>query len=94
MKDGVVIINCARGGVVDEKALLEALESGKVAAAALDVFTEEPPGEALRALLHHPRVSVSPHIGGSTVEAQDRVGSEIAARVNKALKSDGHSAEE
>jgi D-3-phosphoglycerate dehydrogenase len=89
MKDGVVIINCARGGVVDEKALLEALESGKVRAAALDVFSEEPPGEALKALMHHPRVSVSPHIGGSTVEAQDRVGSEIAIKVNKALSADG-----
>jgi D-3-phosphoglycerate dehydrogenase len=94
MKDGVVIVNCARGGVVDEKALLEALESGKVGAAALDVFSEEPPGEALKALIHHPRVSVSPHIGGSTVEAQDRVGSEIAMKVNKALKADGQEHEE
>ncbi len=94
MKDGVVIVNCARGGVVDEKALLEALESGKVGAAALDVFSEEPPGEALRALIHHPRVSVSPHIGGSTVEAQDRVGSEIAMKVNKAFKPESHEHEE
>jgi D-3-phosphoglycerate dehydrogenase len=94
MKDGVVIVNCARGGVVDEKALLEALESGKVGAAALDVFSEEPPGEALKALIHHPRVSVSPHIGGSTVEAQDRVGSEIAMKVNKALKADGQEHQE
>ena len=93
MKHGVVIVNCSRGGVVDEKALLEALESGTVSAAALDVFTEEPPGEALTALIHHPRVSVSPHIGGSTVEAQDRVGSEIALKVNKAL-ADGHTHEE
>jgi D-3-phosphoglycerate dehydrogenase len=94
MKDGVVIVNCSRGGVVDEKALLDALESGKVAAAALDVFSEEPPGEALKALLHHPRVSVSPHIGGSTMEAQDRVGSEIAQKVNKAFRADGHEREE
>ena len=85
MKKGVVIINCARGGVVDQKALLEALESGKVAAAGLDVFEHEPPTEDERALINHPRVSVSPHIGGSTVEAQERVGTEIALKVVKAL---------
>ncbi len=88
MKKGVVIINCARGGVVDQKALLEALESGKVAAAALDVFEHEPPTEDERALINHPRVSVSPHIGGSTVEAQERVGTEIALKVVKALTPD------
>lgn len=85
MKDGVVIVNCARGGVVDEAALLEALNSGKVAAAALDVFVNEPPTEAQQALIQHPRVSVSPHIGGSTVEAQDRIGIEIATKINKAF---------
>jgi D-3-phosphoglycerate dehydrogenase len=85
MKDGVVVVNCSRGGVIDEKALLAALESGKVAAAALDVFAEEPPTDAQRALMGHPRVSVSPHIGGSTVEAQQRVGAEIAMKVIKAL---------
>ncbi len=85
MKKGVVLVNCARGGVVDEQALLENLNSGKVGAAALDVFEHEPPDEAARALFNHPRVSVSPHIGGSTVEAQDRVGAEIALKVVKAL---------
>jgi len=85
MKDGVIIVNCARGGVVDEKALLEALEQGKVRGAALDTFVDEPPTDAQRALINHPRVSVSPHIGGSTVEAQDRVGAEIALKVIKAL---------
>ncbi|MFH0990743.1 MAG: D-2-hydroxyacid dehydrogenase [bacterium] len=85
MKKGVIIVNCARGGVIDEQALLEALESGKVAAAALDVFVNEPPTDAQKALINHPRVSVTPHIGGSTVEAQDRVGAEIAVKVNKAL---------
>jgi D-3-phosphoglycerate dehydrogenase len=85
MKKGVVVVNCARGGVVDQKALLEALESGKVAGAALDVFEHEPPTEDERALINHPRVSVSPHIGGSTVEAQDRVGAEIAIKVIKSL---------
>jgi D-3-phosphoglycerate dehydrogenase / 2-oxoglutarate reductase len=85
MKKGVVLINCARGGVVDQQALLEALESGQVGAAALDVFEHEPPTEAEKALINHPRVSVSPHIGGSTMEAQERVGTEIALKVVKAL---------
>jgi D-3-phosphoglycerate dehydrogenase len=88
MKPGVFIINCARGGVIDELALLEALESGKVTGAALDVFANEPPTDAQRALINHPRVSVSPHIGGSTVEAQTRIGAEIAIRVVKALNPD------
>ena len=79
-KKGVVIVNCARGGVVDEAALLEALNSGKVAAAGLDVFMNEPPTDAQKALINHPHVSVSPHIGGSTVEAQTRVGTEIATQ--------------
>jgi D-3-phosphoglycerate dehydrogenase len=70
---------------VDQQALLEGLESGKVAGAGLDVFEHEPPTEAEKALMNHPRVSVSPHIGGSTVEAQDRVGAEIALKVVKAL---------
>jgi D-3-phosphoglycerate dehydrogenase len=88
MKKGVIIINCARGGVVDEKALLEGLENGKVGAAALDVFADEPPTDAQKALINNPRVSVSPHIGGSTIEAQDRVGTEIAYKVVKALSKD------
>ncbi|MCX6137156.1 MAG: D-2-hydroxyacid dehydrogenase [Ignavibacteriales bacterium] len=87
MKNGVVLINCARGGLIDEAALLEALNSGKVAAAALDVFENEPPTEAQKALINHPRVSVTPHIGGSTVEGQARVGTEIAYKVVKALTS-------
>ncbi len=91
MKKGVVIINCARGGVVDEAALLEALNSGKVAAAGLDVFVNEPPTDAQKALINHPRVSVSPHIGGSTVEAQERVGAEIAHKVVKAFSAQEHS---
>jgi D-3-phosphoglycerate dehydrogenase len=85
MKNGVIIVNCSRGGVVDEEALLEGLNSGKVRGAALDVFVHEPPTEAERPLFNHPRVSVSPHIGGSTIEAQDRVGTEIALKVVKAL---------
>lgn len=85
MKKGVIIINCARGGVVDEQALLDGLNSGKIAGAALDVFVNEPPTDAQKALINHPRVSVSPHIGGSTVEAQARVGTEIAEKVVKAF---------
>ncbi len=76
MKSGVLIVNCARGGVVDEAALFEALESGKVAGAALDVFEVEPPKD-LR-LVGHPRVIATPHVGASTVEAQARVGLEVA----------------
>ncbi|MCB0532096.1 MAG: D-2-hydroxyacid dehydrogenase [Lewinellaceae bacterium] len=79
MKTGVVLINTARGGVIDENALLEALESGKVGGAGLDVFENEP--NPKKALLQHPRVSCSPHIGGSTVEAQSYIGMELADKI-------------
>lgn len=85
MKDGVILINCARGGVVSEKDLLDALNSGKVAFAGIDVFENEPPTEAQRDLINHPRVSVTPHTGASTVEAQIRVSEEIAQKVVDAL---------
>jgi D-3-phosphoglycerate dehydrogenase len=85
MKKGVIIINCARGGVVDEGALLEALDGGTVAGVALDVFLNEPPTEAQMALIKHPKVSVSPHVGGSTIEGQERVSVEIAQRIVKAF---------
>ncbi|KXG77033.1 D-2-hydroxyacid dehydrogenase [Thermotalea metallivorans] len=75
MKDGVYLINTARGGVVCEKALIEALDSGKVAAAAIDVFEEEPTKN--ETLYTHDKVSLTPHIGASTVEAQTRIGEEI-----------------
>ena len=76
MKDGAYIINCARGGVVDEEALLDALDSGKLAGAGLDVFEEEPPTN--ERLLKHPKVTLTPHIGAQTKEAQARVGEEVA----------------
>ncbi|MCD5414897.1 MAG: D-2-hydroxyacid dehydrogenase [Clostridiales bacterium] len=75
MKDGVYLVNCARGGVVCEKSLIEALDSGKVSAAAIDVFEEEPTKNTK--LFTHPKVSLSPHVGASTNEAQARVGTEI-----------------
>lgn len=75
MKDGVCIINTSRGGNVDEAALLAALESGKVRAAGLDVWAEEPSKN--HALYSHPMVSCTPHIGAQTVEAQKRIGAEI-----------------
>ncbi|MGB6369884.1 MAG: D-2-hydroxyacid dehydrogenase [Atribacterota bacterium] len=77
MKDGVYLINCARGGVVDEAALLEALNSGKIAGAGIDVFPEEPTKNL--ELVNHERVSVTPHIGASTKEAQKRIGQEIVS---------------
>lgn len=85
MKNGVIFINCARGGVVVEKDLLEALNSRKVLYAGMDVFEHEPPSPDEFDLINHPRVSVSPHIGASTREAQDRVGVEIAQKVVEAL---------
>ncbi len=90
MKKGVVLINCARGGVIDEAALLDALNSGKVAGAGLDVFETEPPTDTQMALMRHPRVSVSPHIGGSTLEAQGRIGTEIALKVVKLFSPEEH----
>ena len=79
MKNGVRIVNCARGGIVDENALYEALTSGKVAGAALDVFAEEPPTDWKLAKLDN--VIASPHIGAATKEAQARVGAEVAEKL-------------
>ncbi len=85
MKDGVIVINCARGGTIDEEALLEALESGKVAGAGLDVFVNEP--SPMEALLNHPQISVTPHIGASTMEAQRNIGLELADKIIAAFDS-------
>jgi len=83
MKDGVLIIDAARGGVIEESALLSALDSGKVAGAALDVFETEPPGDA--PLPKHPKVVATPHIGAQTKEAQLRAGFDIVSEVLAAL---------
>ena len=79
MKDGVGIVNAARGGVIDEVALVEALESGKVAFAGLDTFEEEPT-PAIQVLMNT-KVSLTPHIGAATNEAQDRIGEELASQI-------------
>lgn len=84
MRKGVRIICAARGGVIDEDALLAALESGQVAGAALDVFTQEPPGKS--ALVSHPQVIATPHIGAQTKEAGARAAVDIAEEVVAALK--------
>jgi len=79
MKNGVRIVNCARGGIIDENALYEALTGGKVAGAALDVYAEEPPTDWK--LVKLPNVICSPHIGAATKEAQGRVGAEVADKL-------------
>ncbi|OIQ40609.1 MAG: 3-phosphoglycerate dehydrogenase [Bacteroidetes bacterium MedPE-SWsnd-G1] len=79
MKDGVIIANAARGGVVDEVALVNAISEGKVRNAALDVFENEPTPEMQ--LLMNPALSLSPHIGAATGEAQDRIGTELASQI-------------
>jgi D-3-phosphoglycerate dehydrogenase / 2-oxoglutarate reductase len=86
MKRGVRIVDAARGGIIDETALLGALESGQVAAAALDVYATEPPG--LTALVAHPNVVATPHIGAQTEEAQDRAAEDIASEVLNALRGE------
>ncbi len=85
MKDNVGIVNAARGGVIDEVALCEALDEGKVLFAGLDVFENEPSPEMH--LLMNPKISLTPHIGAATVEAQDRIGSELAEQIISLLKN-------
>jgi D-3-phosphoglycerate dehydrogenase len=84
IKDGAFLVNAARGGVIDEVALVKALESGKIAGAALDVFENEPTPEIQ--LLMNPNLSLTPHIGAATGEAQDRIGSELAEQIVEILK--------
>ena len=85
MKENVGIINCARGGVIDEVALLEALDEDKVLFAGLDVFENEPTPEIK--ILMHPKISLTPHIGAATEEAQDRIGTELAEQIISLLKN-------
>ena len=83
MKDGAAIVNAARGGVIDEVALLKALDSGKLSFAGLDTFEEEPK-PAMQVLMHS-KVSITPHIGAATGEAQDRIGEELAQQIAEIL---------
>lgn len=83
MKDGVGIINAARGGVIDEVALVEALDSGKLSFAGLDTFENEPI-PAIKVLMNH-KISLTPHIGAATNEAQDRIGTELANQIMSIL---------
>lgn len=84
MKDGVAIVNCSRGGVIDEEALLNALDSGKVRFAGLDVFINEPTPS--KEILNHPKISLTPHTGASTLEAQDRIGLSLAEQISSILQ--------
>ncbi len=79
MKPGALLVNCARGGLIDEEALLEALDAGRIGGAAFDVYIEEPPKD--RRLAHHPKVVATPHLGAQTSEAQKRISEETAQRL-------------
>jgi D-3-phosphoglycerate dehydrogenase len=85
MRDGVVVVNCARGGIYEERALADALLSGKVATAAIDVYEDEPPAPD-HPLLNVPNVVLTPHIGANTIEAQDRVAVQTSEMVIDALR--------
>jgi D-3-phosphoglycerate dehydrogenase len=87
-KPGVRLVNCARGGIIDEADLLEALESGHVAGAALDVYSAEPPPESLGVLLRHRNVIATPHIAASTEEAQEKVARQVTEEVILALRDE------
>jgi D-3-phosphoglycerate dehydrogenase len=86
-KKGVRIINCARGGIIDEKALVEAIDAGIVAGAAFDVFEEEPPAPD-HPFLHHPKIIVTPHLGASTVEAQENVAIDVSEQLLHILRGE------
>jgi D-3-phosphoglycerate dehydrogenase len=87
MKDDVLIVNCARGGIINESVMLDALESGKVAGAAFDVWSEElPQDEVLKKLIAHPRMIVTPHLGANTFEAQTNVAVDVSREVLNLLE--------
>jgi D-3-phosphoglycerate dehydrogenase len=90
LKPGAFLVNCARGSLIDEQALLSVLAEGRLAGVALDVFSQEPIGDdpALRQLLAHERMIASPHLGASTVESQVRVATEVARNIIAALRGD------
>lgn len=82
MKEGVLIVNCARGGIINESAMLAALESGKVQGAAFDVWSEEPPkSDVLKRMIEHPRMVVTPHLGANTFEAQTNVAIDVSREI-------------
>ncbi|MDH3997236.1 MAG: phosphoglycerate dehydrogenase [Desulfuromonadales bacterium] len=88
MKGGVLIVNCARGGIIEEAAMLQALESGKVAGAAFDVWSEEPPSDPiLQQLIAHPRMVVTPHLGANTFEAQTNVAVDVSREILHLLEN-------
>lgn len=82
MKDGVIIVNCARGGIIEENAMLQALDSGRVSGSAFDVWSEEPPStETLKKLIAHPNMIVTPHLGANTIEAQKNVAVDVSREI-------------
>ncbi len=82
MKEGVLVVNCARGGIINESAMLTALQSGKVAGAAFDVWSEEPPkSDVLKKMIEHPRMVVTPHLGANTFEAQTNVAIDVSREI-------------
>jgi D-3-phosphoglycerate dehydrogenase len=85
MKDGVYLVNCARGGLIDEDDMIAALDSGKIAGVGLDVYAQEPPGNGQ--VTRHPKISLTPHIGASTSEAQKRIGEEIVEIISEKFGS-------
>ena len=87
MKKGIRIINCARGGIIDEMALVEAIDQGIVAGAAFDVFEVEPPAKD-HPFLNNPKVIVTPHLGASTIEAQENVAIDVSEEVLHILRNE------